>query len=123
MDCLFCKIIKGEIPSYKIYENDYVFCFLDIHPNNVGHTLVVPKKHIKNAYEIDNETYSHINEGIKEVLSILDKTFKPDGYKIVNNVGICQDVLHFHTHVIPKYKSEPMIDSIENVYNKIENNC
>src|SRR5574344_1951167 len=123
MDCLFCKIIKGEISSYKVYENDYVYCFLDIEPNTVGHTLIIPKKHILDAHEIDNETFAHINDAIKIIMDILSKTFKPDGFKITNNVGIVQNVKHYHMHVIPKYKSEPMIDSIEKVYEEIKRNC
>ncbi|MBQ4263639.1 MAG: HIT family protein [Bacilli bacterium] len=119
MDCIFCKIIKGDIPSYTVYENEHVKCYLDINPNNVGHTLVIPKKHITDAIEMDSETIVHINNALKEVVSILDKTFKPDGYKFAVNYGICQEVKHYHLHIVPKYKNEPLISDIKEVYEKI----
>ena len=61
-DCLFCKIVKGDIPSYKIYEDDYTVAFLDINPDALGHTLVIPKKHFNNYEDIDLETINHINQ-------------------------------------------------------------
>lgn len=60
MDCVFCKIIAGEIPSYTIYEDDIVKCFLDINPDSNGHTLIIPKKHIKDLTDMDQDTWNHI---------------------------------------------------------------
>ena len=60
MDCIFCKIISGEIPSYKIYEDDNVLAFLDITQGTKGHTLIIPKKHIKNVYDLDEETIFNV---------------------------------------------------------------
>ena len=65
MDCIFCKIIKGEIPSYKIYEDEYTYAFLDINPVSEGHTIVIPKKHVVNILDADNKTLSHVISTIK----------------------------------------------------------
>lgn len=120
MDCIFCKIIDGVIPSYKIYENESVLCFLDINPDSNGHTLIVPKKHIKDIYEIDNETISKINEASKIIVEKLDKTLKPSGYRLVQNNGIVQEVKHYHMHIIPIYSEKTNNISVEEVYNKIK---
>jgi len=119
MKCLFCDIINNNINSYIIYENDYIKCFLDINPNNVGHTLIVPKKHIKDALEINNKTLTEINNGLKIIVDLLNKKFKPDGYKFVVNYGICQEIKHYHLHIIPKYKNEPIIKDLKEVYNTL----
>ena len=66
MECLFCKIINGEIPSYKIYEDDYTYAFLDINPDSNGHTLIVPKCHFTDLDDIDLDTLKHINESSKK---------------------------------------------------------
>lgn len=123
MDCLFCKIINGNIPSYTIYEDEYVKCFLDISPKSSGHTLIIPKKHFKDAYDLDNNYYVKIHETSKKIFEILDKTFKPDGYVLVQNNGMPQEVKHYHLHIIPTYENEPKFDSVEEVYNEIKKNC
>jgi histidine triad (HIT) family protein len=120
MDCIFCKIIDGVIPSYKIYENESVLCFLDINPDSNGHTLIVPKKHIKDIYEIDNETISKINEASKIIVEKIDKTLKPSGYRLVQNNGIVQEVKHYHMHIIPIYSKKTNKISVEELYNKIK---
>ena len=74
-DCLFCKIIDGNIPSYTIYENEFVKCFLDINPKSAAHTLVIPKKHYTDIFDIDLETLNHINEGVKKVIEIINGLF------------------------------------------------
>ena len=85
MDCIFCKIIKGDIPSYTIYENEYVKCFLDVNPNSIGHTLIIPKKHFKDIYDIDTLYLNEINKASKEVIKILDEKFKiMEYYKKLN---------------------------------------
>ncbi|MGV3024366.1 histidine triad nucleotide-binding protein [Clostridium thermobutyricum] len=103
MDCIFCKIINGEIPSKKIYEDDMVYAFYDINPEAPVHFLVIPKKHIKSANYINNENskyISHIFEIINKLTSELniDKT----GYRVVNNCGVDggQTVEHLHFHVL-----------------------
>ncbi len=119
MDCIFCKIINNEISSYKIYENDMVLCFLDINPLSSGHTLIIPKKHFKDISDIDSEYLSSINDATKYVYNLLMSKLGPDGIRIVQNNGICQEIKHYHVHLIPVYND--MLDmDIEEVYNKIK---
>ena len=119
MDCIFCRIINNEISSYKIYENDMVLCFLDINPLSSGHTLIIPKKHFKDISDIDSEYLSSINDATKYVYNLLVSKLGPDGIRIVQNNGICQEIKHYHVHLIPVYND--MLDmDIEEVYNKIK---
>lgn len=119
MDCIFCKIINNEISSYKIYENDMVLCFLDINPLSSGHTLIIPKKHFKDISDIDSKYLSSINDATKYVYNLLMSKLGPDGIRIVQNNGICQEIKHYHVHLIPVYND--MLDmNIEEVYNKIK---
>ena len=105
-DCLFCKIIKGEIPSYKIYENDKTLAFLDINPESLGHTLIIPKKHFNNYEDIDLETIKDVNETAKKIYTTIKEKLHPDGIRLVQNNGIIQDVLHYHLHIVPIYKED-----------------
>ena len=118
-NCIFCKIINNEISSYKIYENDMVLCFLDINPLSSGHTLIIPKKHFKDISDIDSKYLSSINDATKYVYNLLMSKLGPDGIRIVQNNGICQEIKHYHVHLIPVYND--MLDmDIEEVYNKIK---
>ena len=92
MDCIFCKIINGDIPSYTVYENDYVKCFLDVKPISMGHTLVIPKEHFKDAYDITEEYISEIHKASKIILELLDSKLKPNGYRLVQNNGNLKEV-------------------------------
>ena len=105
-ECLFCKIVKGEIPSYKVYEDENTLAFLDINPEGLGHTLVVPKKHFNNYEDIYLETIRYVNETGKIVFDKIMKGLNPDGIRLVQNNGIIQDVLHYHLHLVPVYKSD-----------------
>ena len=102
-DCIFCKIVKGEIPSKKIYEDDLVYAFYDISPEAPVHFLVIPKEHIKSANMISNEN-SHIIGHIFEVINKITSELgiAEDGYRIVNNCGVLggQTVDHMHFHVL-----------------------
>ena len=119
MDCIFCKIINNDISSYKIYENDMVLCFLDINPLSSGHTLIIPKKHFKDISDIDSKYLSSINDATKYVYNLLMSKLGPDGIRIVQNNGICQEIKHYHVHLIPVYND--MLDmDVEEVYNKIK---
>lgn len=105
-DCIFCKIINGDIPSYKVYEDDYILAFLDINPESLGHTLVIPKKHFNNYEDIDFETIGHVNSAGKIVFNKIKNGLNPDGIRLVQNNGIIQDVLHYHLHFVPVYKDD-----------------
>ena len=116
MDCIFCKIINNEIPSYTIYEDENVKCFLDINPVSKGHTLIVPKKHIKDFYDIDNETLLNVLDASKKITNLINEKLKPNGIRLVQNNGILQDVKHFHLHIIPSYTKEEKNNNVEEVF-------
>ncbi|MBM0827318.1 histidine triad (HIT) family protein [Staphylococcus epidermidis] len=107
-ETLFSKIISGEIPSFKIYENDYVYAFLDISQVSKGHTLLVPKKPSANIFETDEETMKHIGVALPKVANAIKKAFHPDGLNIIQNNGeyADQSVFHIHFHLIPRYEND-----------------
>jgi histidine triad (HIT) family protein len=106
MDCIFCKIVNNEIPSYTIYEDDIVKVFLDINPSSDGHMLVIPKKHFENILDIDLDTLSHINSIEKKMYMLLKEKLNVDGVTICQNNEYGQDVKHFHVHLTPRYKND-----------------
>ncbi|MFP4077529.1 MAG: HIT family protein [Candidatus Izemoplasmataceae bacterium] len=109
MDCIFCKIIEGEIPSYKVYEDDHVYAFLDITQGTKGHTLLVPKNHLKNIYELDEATANHVFTAVPKVANALKKAFNPIGLNVIqNNDRPLQSVFHFHVHLVPRYEDDGM---------------
>ena len=118
MDCIFCKIANHEIPSKIVYEDDLVMAFLDVNPNSPGHTLIIPKKHFKDIDDIDDDTYMHIFKVAKKIKSMLNKKLNCDGIKLVQNNGDCQEVKHYHLHLIPYYNSTIEMD-IDTIYKKI----
>lgn len=103
-DCLFCKIIRGELPSYKIYEDQYTYAFLDIAKDVDGHILVVPKNHSKNILDCDQETLSHLMSAVKRVSNHLVEHCGYQGVNLLNasDESAGQSVPHFHIHVIPR---------------------
>lgn len=107
-DCLFCKIIKGEIPSFKIYEDDNIFSFLDIKPVTKGHALVIPKKHSENIFEIDEDSLEKVILAGKHVSEMLKKSLNPDGIRLSQSNGKAagQEIMHFHLHIIPRYEND-----------------
>ena len=102
MDCLFCKIIKGEIPSSKIYEDEVCYAFSDINPQAPVHCLIVPKTHIASANEIDEENSAIIAHIFSVIPKIAASLGLESGYRIITNVGEdgCQSVKHLHFHLV-----------------------
>lgn len=100
MDCLFCRIIAGEIPGDKVWEDEYVYAFRDISPKAKVHVLIVPKKHMTNILECDAETAAHLTNAIRTVAELTG--VKEDGFRIVSNCGTygCQSVKHLHIHLL-----------------------
>ncbi len=119
MDCLFCKIINGEIPSYKVYEDDLVYAFLDINPTENGHTLIVPKKHYTDYLELDKEIFNHIVEVAKKLSKDICDKLGANGASFAWNYGDRQVVKHFHLHIIPSNIDKTKLP-IEEVYAKIK---
>lgn len=114
MDCIFCKIINDEIPSYTLYEDDIVKVFLDISPKTNGDTLIIPKKHFTNIVDIDLETLNHINEVAKDMYQLLKEKLNCEGLTIIQNNDYGQEIKHFHVHLTPRYKK----DLLSHEYNK-----
>jgi len=119
-DCIFCKIIKGELPSYKIFENEYVYAFLDISKDVDGHTLVIPKKHFKNVLDCDEK---YLSESIKAVKEISNHyiSLGYNGVNVLNANNECsgQTVFHLHFHIIPRKDNDginawPKFDGAKN---------
>ncbi len=102
MDCLFCKIINGEIPSNKVYEDDTVFAFRDIAPQAPTHILIIPKEHIKSAAEIDESNSAIVAHIFEVAAKIAKQEGLDDGFRIVNNCGDIagQTVKHLHFHLM-----------------------
>ncbi len=107
-NCIFCKIVGGEIPSYKIYEDKDTFAFLDIHPVNPGHTLVIPKAHSYNILDIDPKDWLAVSDTVRKISRILHDAIQADGINLQmnNREHAGQVVDHPHVHVIPRYKGD-----------------
>ena len=106
-NCIFCKIINKEIPASVIYEDADTLAFLDISPVNLGHTLVIPKKHFKNILETPEDVMAHMMKIVKKVSHGLE-ALKPDGIniKMNNREAAGQDVFHSHIHIIPRFTGD-----------------
>lgn len=103
-NCIFCKIIKGDIPSFKLYEDEETFAFMDINPVNPGHCLVVPKEHGENLFEISPQALASGIKTTQKLAVAVQKALNPDGLNILqaNGKGAAQSVLHLHFHIIPR---------------------
>ncbi|HOP48375.1 MAG TPA: HIT family protein [Desulfobacteraceae bacterium] len=108
-DCIFCKIVKGEIPSFKVYENDSVLAFEDINPISKGHTLIIPKKHANSLWEISEEDLTEVHLASKKVIQAIKDALNPIGVACLqlNGRGANQIVMHYHLHLIPRTNEEP----------------
>lgn len=118
--CIFCKIIEGSIPAEIVYEDEHAIAFMDIMPLTEGHTLLIPKKHCENVYELSEEEASNLLKVVPKIANVLKETFKPSGLNLLQNNGSFagQSVFHFHLHFIPRYDET---DGIEMSWNpKIE---
>lgn len=107
-ETIFGKILTGEIPSFKVYEDDYVYAFLDISQVTKGHTLLIPKKASANIFDTDEETMKHIGAALPKVANAIKRAFNPDGLNIIQNNGefADQSVFHIHFHLIPRYEND-----------------
>lgn len=119
-DCIFCKILSGEIPTRKIYEDEKVCVIMDVDPSQNGHMLIIPKKHYIDFTELDNDMLIHINMVTKKMKDLIYNKLNADGIRLVNNYGLYQVVKHYHLHVIPAYKNKQELIDIDEVYNKLK---
>ena len=110
MDCVFCAIVAGKIPSIKVYEDEHVFAFMDIAPANPGHTLVIPKQHYRNIFDMPTEIGSKIMQTAIPIANAIRTALKPDGLNLFqsNEAAGFQTVFHFHLHLIPRWEGDPL---------------
>ena len=107
-ECIFCKIIKGEIPGHKVYEDEKTFAFLDINPMNIGHTLVVPKNHISKITLTEEEDLLALTKTLKKVIKGVEESLGADNLNVFVNQGrdAGQLVPHLHYHVVPRHRGD-----------------
>ena len=114
-DCIFCKIVKGDIPCFNIYEDDRVLAFEDVNPISNGHTLIIPKTHVENLWEISGEDLTAIHLASKKVADAIKEALNPAGVAVLqlNGRGVNQIVMHYHLHLIPRVSRGPELTMTE----------
>lgn len=107
-NCVFCAIADGEIPAFKVYEDDVVLAYLDINPFSRGHTLVIPKSHTSGLLDTPDETLSAVMSRVRAIAAHLKEALGCDGFNILQNNGEAagQTVMHLHFHIVPRYGKE-----------------
>tara|TARA_Y100000310_G_C20358296_1_gene657737 strand:- start:201 stop:605 length:405 start_codon:yes stop_codon:yes gene_type:complete len=107
-DCVFCKVVKGEIPSYKVYEDENNLAFLDIKPHSKGHTVIIPKIHAETVFDLDDQKYKDILLVTKKTMKIIQDKLNPDGFNVGwnHNSAGGQVVPHLHVHIFPRYNGD-----------------
>jgi histidine triad (HIT) family protein len=108
-DCIFCKIINGELPCFKVFEDDEVLAFSDINPVTQGHTLIIPKNHAQDLWEINDSDLAAVHRASKKIINGIKKALNPAGVAALqlNGRGVNQVVMHYHLHLIPRNSDEP----------------
>jgi histidine triad (HIT) family protein len=109
-DCIFCQIVAGELPAYKVHEDEHTLAFMDINPATRGHALVIPRRHARNLLEIAPEELSATVLAAQLLARRLTDRLGAEGVNLLNSCGSVawQTVFHFHVHVIPRYSDDPM---------------
>ncbi|MBA2793716.1 MAG: HIT family protein [Thermoleophilaceae bacterium] len=109
-DCIFCKIVAGELPAEKITEDEHTVAFMDINPWTRGHALVIPREHSKNLYEISDDDLARTLQAAKGLAARMRDKLGADGVNLLNSCepAAWQTVFHFHVHVIPRYDGDPL---------------
>jgi histidine triad (HIT) family protein len=107
-NCVFCQIIAGQVPCYKLLEDDHTIAFMDIHPANDGHCLVVSKEHYPTLFDISDEAFAAVSRSTRQVAHAVNQALSPAGLNLVqaNGPGAQQSVAHFHIHVLPRNKGD-----------------
>jgi histidine triad (HIT) family protein len=111
--CIFCDIVKHTLDANIVYEDNLIIAFLDSNPINEGHILIVPKEHYLDFDDVPEDITSHISFITKKIVTALKNIYHPDGYSIMQNGGIFNDIGHFHLHIFPRY-SDDGFDWIDN---------
>lgn len=107
-ECIFCNIVNKKLPSINVYEDENTYAFLDINPDNIGHTIIVPKKHFRNIFDIDENIFCELFKPLKKLSVAIKKATGASGVKIVinNEKASGQIIFHTHIHIIPKYSDK-----------------
>ncbi len=133
-NCIFCKIIAGEIPCVKLYEDELTMAFMDINPGNEGHALVIPKEHWEDVHAIPSDLIGSTVKTVKKIATAVEETLNPDGINLVqaNGKGAAQSVFHFHMHILPRRMDDELkmnwglragdMDAIKEVCERIKKN-
>lgn len=116
-DCIFCKILRGEIPSKKLYEDEKVIVIMDVNPKVDGHALIIPKVHVTDFMELPDELLTHIYKVAREVSKKLMAKLDATALTLGVNYGDSQVVKHFHMHLLPNYEVSSAGKNVEEVYN------
>lgn len=109
-DCIFCKVLLGEIPGERIYEDDHAIAVMDINPWTRGHAVVFPRRHAADVFDIDDEELGHVAVAAKRVAAKLRDALGCDGLNLLQSNGSAawQTIFHLHVHVIPRYDGDPL---------------
>jgi histidine triad (HIT) family protein len=109
-DCIFCKIVAGELPSETVQEDEHTVAFMDINPWTRGHALVIPRNHSPNLYEVGEDDLQHTSSAAKRLALRMRERLSCDGVNLLNasEPAAWQTVFHFHMHVIPRYQDDPL---------------
>jgi histidine triad (HIT) family protein len=109
-DCIFCKIVNGDLPSFKVAEDDHTLTFLDLFPVSEGHTLVIPKRHSRDILEIDAISLAAVSAASRRVAHAIEAALQPDGLSVfqLNRAAAGQTVFHYHMHLLPRTAGDPL---------------
>jgi histidine triad (HIT) family protein len=109
-DCIFCKIVAGDLPAHKVQEDEHTIAFMDVNPWTRGHALVVPRRHSRNLYEVEDEDLEHASVAAKRLALTMRDRLHCDGVNLLNccERAAWQTVFHTHIHVIPRYDDDPL---------------
>ena len=126
-DCIFCKIIKGELPSKCIYKDDLIYIIMNINPSTNGHLLVLPKNHVENIMDTPNEIINHSMDVIRKLYALLKERLHCKGLTISQNNELGQEIKHFHIHLTPRYDNDlvdfnynkDMLKDLDEIYNEL----
>jgi histidine triad (HIT) family protein len=107
-ECIFCKIVHGEAKSWKVYEDESVYAFLDINPANEYHTLVIPKKHYENIFDIPENDLVAVTRAVRKIVLLYSRKLEIHNVQIINSSGseAQQDVFHMHFHIVPRHSGD-----------------
>jgi histidine triad (HIT) family protein len=109
-DCIFCKVVAGEIPSEVVDSDERTVSVMDINPATRGHVVVMPRSHSENLLTVDEDDLAATMAAVRRVIARMDETLGPAGFNVLNNMGRAawQSIFHFHVHVIPRYQDDPL---------------